>query len=183
MSLSEIQSRLKAPKKQKAPSGRKFAGYHYRSCEDILEVLKPLLKEYKLHLTISDSIETVLDRVYIKATGILFDERDGKEIIRTTGLAREQQLKGMMDEAQITGSASSYARKYMLGGMFLLDDTRDPDAQFLTEDGVVVDKDIVDAFRNAENGKDVLVRWESLKPKEKRLYEKDKDEAKKRLGL
>lgn len=179
MSLSEIQYKLKAPKSQKA-SG--FGGYNYRSCEDIWEALKPLLHKYKFTITVSDSIEVVLDRVYIKATGVLFDE-NGKEMARATGLAREQKAKNKMDEAQITGAASSYARKYMLGGMFLLDDTKDPDAQFNNGLENTKDEAIVERFKEAKSGTDLVTIWEGLTGREKRLYEDDKDEAKDRLGL
>lgn len=119
--LVEIQTRLKAPKGQY----NDFGGYKYRSCEDILEAVKPLLHEYGLALTISDEIVDVGGRVYVKATATL---SGGKDAISTTAFAREAVTKPKMDDAQITGSASSYARKYALNGIFAIDDTKDADA-------------------------------------------------------
>jgi len=179
MSLCEIQRRLKVPKSQKAAG---FGGYRYRTCEDIWKKLKPLLHEYKYTMTVSDSILPVSDRVYIVATGILFDE-NGKEIARSVGAAREQKSKNKMDEAQITGATSSYARKYMLGGMFLLDDEIDPDAQFNNGLENTKDEAIVERFKEAKSGTDLVTIWEGLTGREKRLYEDDKDNAKDRLGL
>jgi len=122
--LSEIQKELKAPKGQM----NKFGGYAYRSCEDILEAVKPLLKG--LVLTISDDMTVIGEggpdqRVYAKAKVII---TDGKTTVETTASAREPQTQKGMNEAQITGSASSYARKYALNGLFLIDDTKDADA-------------------------------------------------------
>lgn len=117
--LSEIQHNLKAPKGQI----NKFGGYKYRSCEDILEAVKPLLED--LVLTISDEIVNVSNRFYIKATAKL---TDGVNSIETSALAREAETKKGMDESQITGSASSYARKYALNGLFAIDDTKDADS-------------------------------------------------------
>ena len=117
----EVQSRLKAPKSQY----NKFGNYRYRSAEDILLAVKPLLAEHSLMLTITDDIVLVSDRVYVKATASL---TDGKETASATAWAREDASKKGMDGAQVTGSASSYARKYALNGLFLIDDTKDPDA-------------------------------------------------------
>ncbi len=119
--LIQIQSELKAPKNQL----NKFGGYNYRSAEDILEALKPLLLKYECQLTIHDEIEMMGDRIYIKAVAIF--EKDDKAV-HTTAYAREEATKKGMDGAQITGSASSYARKYALNGLFLIDDTKDPDS-------------------------------------------------------
>ena len=123
--LQGIQSSLKAPKGQT----NKFGGYKYRSCEDILTALKPLLAEWGCSLVISDDIvELGADsRVYVKAEAMLYDN-DSDGIIHASGFAREAASKKGMDEAQITGSASSYARKYALNGLFAIDDTKDPDA-------------------------------------------------------
>ena len=120
--LIDIQKTLKAPKGQL----NKFGNYKYRSCEDILEALKPLLYENKCVLTINDDIVSVGNRVYVKATVILKNET-GEEI-STTAFAREEETKKGMDSSQITGSTSSYARKYALNGMFCIDDTKDSDA-------------------------------------------------------
>ena len=120
--LTEIQNELKVPKKRT----NSFGGYKYRSCEDILEAVKPLLSKYDVSLTISDTIEEIGGRVYVKATATLFDFKDIKGY-SVTAYAREAELKKGMDDAQITGSASSYARKYCLSGLFLLDDSKDAD--------------------------------------------------------
>ena len=121
--LTKIQTELKAPKSQ----FNKFGGYNYRSCEDILEAVKPLLAKYNACLTISDEIRTNehAERVYVQATVVF---RYGEERLEVQALAREAESKKGMDEAQITGAASSYARKYALAGLFLLDDNKDPDA-------------------------------------------------------
>ena len=121
--LQSIQAELKAPKGQT----NKFGGYRYRSAEDILEAVKPLLNKYNTYLTITDDIVEVGGRVYVKAIAILHESHKG-EIAATAAFAREAEVKKGMDEAQITGSASSYARKYALNGLFAIDDTKDPDA-------------------------------------------------------
>ena len=121
--LQGVQSSLKAPKGQT----NKFGGYKYRSCEDILTALKPLLAEWGCSLTISDSIVEISGRVYVKAVASLLDN-DSDVGILCAGFAREAETKKGMDDAQITGSASSYARKYALNGLFAIDDTKDPDA-------------------------------------------------------
>ena len=119
--LSQIQAELKAPKNQR----NTFGNYNYRNCEDILEAVKPLLKEFDISLTITDEIVLVGDRFYVKATAKI---SDGTNEISTTAFAREAETKKGMDEAQITGSASSYARKYALNGLFCIDDTKDADS-------------------------------------------------------
>lgn len=119
--LVTIQSRLKAPKSQ----FNKFGGYRYRSCEDILEAVKPLLLETGCTLTISDDVVAVGNRIYIRATATLVAP-GGKEW-ETTALAREADTKKGMDDSQITGTASSYARKYALNGLFAIDDCKDAD--------------------------------------------------------
>ena len=116
-----IQTELKAPKGQY----NSFGKYKYRSCEDILEGLKPLLKEHGASVIISDEMVLIGDRYYIKATAKLMDQ-DGE--ISTNGYAREEESKKGQDASQTTGSASSYARKYALNGLFAIDDTKDSDA-------------------------------------------------------
>lgn len=118
--LLEIQNRLKAPKSQY----NSFGKYSYRSCEDILEAVKPLLIEQKAQLTLSDEVVAVANRIYIKATATFTTE---EETIVSTAFAREPEVKKGMDESQITGTASSYARKYALNGLFLIDDEKDAD--------------------------------------------------------
>jgi len=117
--LIEIQSSLKAPKGQR----NNFGKYNYRSCEDILEAVKPLLKN--AFLTLSDDVVQVGDRIYVKATATL---RVGEDTISVTAMAREAMAQKGMSDPQITGSASSYARKYALNGLFAIDDTKDDDA-------------------------------------------------------
>ena len=120
--LIAIQSELKAPKSQY----NNFGKYAYRNCEDILEALKPILKEHKSTIYISDEIVTVLERFYIKATVTFIDAETGEKIINTA-YAREEESKKGMDGSQVTGASSSYARKYALNGMFAIDDTKDSD--------------------------------------------------------
>lgn len=118
MKLNEIQKNLKAPKNQY----NNFGKYKYRNCEDILEAVKPLLGEATLYL--SDDIVEISGRIYVKATATF---NDGKEVVNVSAFARESETKKGMDDSQITGSASSYARKYALNGLFLIDDTKDAD--------------------------------------------------------
>lgn len=120
--LLNIQSKLKAPKNQL----NKFGGYKYRSCEDILEAVKPHLFDEKLALVISDEVALINNRFYVVATITLYDTESDKTII-TKGYAREEEIKKGMDSSQITGASSSYARKYALNAMFLIDDTKDSD--------------------------------------------------------
>ena len=121
--LSALQAELKAPKGQY----NKFGNYSYRSCEDILEAVKPLLVKHNLTLTVSDSIEQIGERFYVKASAIIRDP-DSDKMVTATAYAREPlDVKGMSD-SQITGAASSYARKYALNGLFLIDDTKDADS-------------------------------------------------------
>jgi len=117
--LAKIQKQLKAPKGQ----FNQFGGYYYRSCEDILEAVKPLLGEATL--TITDEIIQIGDRYYIKAIVTL---TEGDKQISVSAFARESLDKKGMDVSQITGAASSYARKYALNGLFLIDDTKDADS-------------------------------------------------------
>lgn len=115
-----IQSELKAPKGQY----NSFGKYNYRSCEDILEGVKPLLAKHGLVLTIQDSIDLIGDRFYVKATATI---TDGKEQLSTSAYARESLDKKGMDASQVTGATSSYARKYALNGLLAIDDTKDAD--------------------------------------------------------
>lgn len=123
--LNEIQQKLKAPKNQTNAFGK----YKYRSCEDILEAVKPLLGEATL--VVQDEIVMIGDRYYVKATATL---KEGKESESATASAREPQEKKGMDTAQITGATSSYARKYALDGLFCIDDTKDADTQDNTQE-------------------------------------------------
>lgn len=119
--LVTIQQLLNAPKNLT----NSFGGYKYRSAEGILEAVKPLLKEHKLSLTLTDTAILKGEWHYIKATAILTDNEGNA--MKTNAYAREQDIKKGMDSAQVTGAASSYARKYALNGLFAIDDTKDPD--------------------------------------------------------
>ena len=164
--LSEIQHELKAPKGQY----NSFGKYKYRSCEDILEAVKPLCYKYKATLVLSDEVVCSNDRYYIKATATLYDnetmyateeQMDAnslekinllKDRVQNTAFARESQEKKGMDESQITGTASSYARKYALNGLFNIDDTKDADTdeyKVQTDGNVKIDKTKVMALQKA----------------------------------
>ncbi|EHN5533901.1 ERF family protein [Escherichia coli] len=116
--LWTIQQTLNAPKNQR----NNFGGYNYRSAEDILEAVKPLLQN--ITLTVSDEIVLIGNRYYVKATATL---SDGEDVIAVTAYAREEESKKGMDASQLTGATSSYARKYALNGLFCIDDAKDPD--------------------------------------------------------
>lgn len=120
--LAQIQSELKAPKGQRNDFGK----YNYRSCEDILEAVKPLLKERGLVILITDDIVQIGERYYVRATATIYDSEGN--YISNSALAREELKRTGMDASQITGATSSYARKYALNGLFAIDDTRDADA-------------------------------------------------------
>ena len=124
--LISIQSELKEPKSQY----NKFGGYKYRKAEDILEAVKPLLAKQKCTLIITDDVVLIGNRIYVKATATIKNEKG--ECETTTGWAREEETKKGMDGSQITGASSSYARKYALNGLFAIDDNADSDT---TNDG------------------------------------------------
>lgn len=121
--LQKIQAELKAPKGQY----NSFGKYKYRSTEDIVEAAKPVLAKYDLALNLVDEIVNVGDRYYVKATATLLNA-EGEVVTLATAFAREPESKKGMDESQITGATSSYARKYALNGLFAIDDTKDADA-------------------------------------------------------
>lgn len=146
--LLNVQTELKAPKNQ----FNKFGGFKYRSCEDILEALKPVLSKYKLAMIITDDIITVNNRNYVKATVKLFNT-EKEEFIENSAIAREEESKKGMDGSQITGASSSYARKYALNGLFAIDDTKDSDSTN-TYDGVekkTQTKKVVDSETDKRN--------------------------------
>ena len=122
--LSLIQAELKAPKNLY----NKFGQYYYRNAESIQEALKPFEVKYGVTTILNDSIEEIGGRVYVKATATIFDTETG-ESIEVSAYAREAETKKGMDDAQVTGATSSYARKYALNGLFLLDDTKDVDSE------------------------------------------------------
>lgn len=126
--LAKVQQALKAPKDQR----NNFGNYNYRSCEGILEAVKPLLAKNELALTLSDEMVEVGSRVYVKATATVYKTGANVPVeidrVSVSAYAREEEVKKGMDSSQITGAASSYARKYALNGLFCIDDNRDSDA-------------------------------------------------------
>ncbi len=121
---------LKVPKTQY----NKFSDFYYRSCEDILEGLKPLLEKYSVVLTLSDTVEFIEGRHYIKATATLTNTENQEEKIVISAYAREDEKGNKMTAAQVSGSTSTYARKYALNGLFAIDDAKDPDQANNVED-------------------------------------------------
>jgi len=156
--LLEIQSELNAPKNQY----NKFGGFNYRNAEDILEAVKPLLKKKGCILTISDEVVNIGERYYVKATAVLSRADAGAEetVIGVTAYAREQEEKKGMDASQITGSTSSYARKYALAGLFAIDDGRDADSMNNKEEGS--SKESV-SFKSMDNRKATMAQVKYLK--------------------
>jgi hypothetical protein len=178
--LIDIQSKLKSPKDNR----NNFGNYNYRSAEDILENVKPFLAENKCTLTITDDIIEVCGRVYVKATARL--KNSTGEVEETTALAREEEVKKGMDAAQITGSASSYARKYALNGLFCIDDTKDPDATNTHGKETTELDDILAEIRSAKNESELKAAWNKHKDKDKHYNNKIKavvNEMGDKLGL
>jgi len=135
--LLVIQSKLKAPKGQY----NSFGKYNYRSTENILEAVKPLLEETKATLLVTDAVRLIGDRFYIEASAMLFDaENPNESPIHVSAYAREDEKKTGMDLAQLTGSCSSYARKYALNGLFAIDDTKDSDSTNQHGKGEVIER-------------------------------------------
>lgn len=141
--VGDIQHKLKAPKGQY----NSFGKYNYRSCEDILEGVKPLLKEHNLALLIDDEIVQIGERYYVKATAKI---TDGREIVSATAYAREPDTKKGMDESQITGATSSYARKYALNALLCIDDTKDADT-------------MDNSKKPAQQTQETVYNWKTLK--------------------
>lgn len=148
--LLAIQTELKAPKNL----FNKFGNYKYRNFEGICEAVKPLLKKYNCSLTVFDSVENIGDRYYVKATAMLGD-CDSSGYITCFAYAREAESKKGMDDSQITGTASSYARKYALNGLFLLDDTKDADTDEYHEQTTYASKGQINALKNALENKGI----------------------------
>ena len=128
--LNIIQFELEAPKNQY----NSFGKYKYRSCEDILEGLQPLLSKHGCVVTLSDSIKAVGDRIYVEATATIYDCESGQELSNTASAREADQKKGM-DSSQVTGATSSYARKYALNGLFAIDDEKDADTRDNSQSG------------------------------------------------
>lgn len=146
--LSKVQQDLDAPKGQ----WNKFGAYAYRSCEDILEGLKPFIKEYGLSVVLKDEIVAINDRFYVKVVASLIDNETG-ERVETTAYAREPESKKGMDLSQITGATSSYARKYALNGLFAIDDAKDPDANEYTSEVAMMSQAPAPRKSSGENNK------------------------------
>lgn len=147
--LVDIQKKLKAPKGQ----FNKFGKYYYRSCEDILEAVKPILADAGCTLTLSDEVVLIGDRYYVKAIAWLKGE-DVDEVV--TAYAREADNKAGMDSSQITGTASSYARKYALNGLFCIDDTKDADTDEYANQNGTPKKPATSTPANGDKEKEVF---------------------------
>ena len=164
MSMKDIQAELKAPKGQY----NKFGTYYYRSCEDIVEAAKPVLLRHDCYLNISDEIVQAGDRIYVKATASVFK---GSEMLATsTAFAREPESQKGMSESQITGTASSYARKYALNGLLAIDDTKDSDTNEYRE-----------AINSAASIEDLSALYKSMSPEVQAAYISDFKAAKEKL--
>lgn len=168
--LMNIQAELRAAKTQK----NNFGNYNYRSCEDILEAVKPLLALNECVLTISDEMVEVGGRVYVKATVTLRRSKEPEILEQTTAFAREPESKKGMDPSQITGAASSYARKYALNGLFCIDDNKDADTM---PPPVPMDKQINECKTVDALGK----LWSTLNKKDQYTYELIKNARKEAL--
>lgn len=165
-----VQSQLKAPKNQ----WNKFFDFNYRSCEDILEAVKPLLKAEGLFLTITDDIVVLGDRFYVKATATL---TDGERSLSNQAFAREPEEQAKMTDSQVTGAASSYARKYALNGLLAIDDAKDADALNNGKDsnnGKDFDKGKAKAIAEARKAPD-LAALNAIYKKYETRYGKDTD--------
>ena len=184
--LATIQKKLKCEKSQY----NSFGKYKYRSCEDILKAVKPLLDETKTVLTLSDELVAIGERYYVKVTATLLDTEESKDVpfISTTAYAREEETKKGMDGSQITGTASSYARKNALGGLFDIDDGIDSDvtntgeaktarAKTSVQQKSKIDFDAIDErIKNAETADEVRKIYAGVpKPLQKYFEEKCKD--------
>ncbi len=171
--LVKIQSELKAPKNL----FNKFGGYYYRSAEDILEALKPLLLKYDCLLTLKDEIILIGNRFYVRATASLRNSEGS--IVEVTAYAREEESKRGMDSSQITGAASSYARKYALNGLFLIDDQKDADATHthgkeeansINEELKIKEKIMMEEISAAKNLEDLRLIWAGLSEEGRSFY-------------
>lgn len=179
--VAQIQATLKAPKNQR----NNFGNYNYRSCEDILEAVKPLLNG--LVLTVNDDVQVIGDRVYIKSTATI---TDGKDSIANTAFAREPVQKKGMDESQITGAASSYARKYALNGLLLIDDNKDadtgvqhgPDQQQAQKQQQQPDPALIQRINSTNTLTELAAVWGEIPGPQKPLLSKCKDQRKAALG-
>lgn len=175
--LNKIQNELKAPKGQY----NSFGKYKYRSCEDILESVKPLLEKYKATLQLTDTIELIGERYYIKAVARFIDiekpmlsdeEITVENAIVNVAYAREDLDKKGMDGSQITGTASSYARKYALNGLFLIDDTKDADTdEYKKQNEKMITKDQIKKLNELVDDIDAMLNYYKLSKIEEMTYE------------
>jgi hypothetical protein len=183
MSMNQIQKALKAPKGQ----FNSFGKYKYRSCEDIVEAVKPILAELGCHLILSDDVVLVGDRIYVKATATIYN---GSEVIgQSTSFAREAADKKGMDDSQITGTASSYARKYALNGLLAIDDTKDADTDEHTKSRAAAkapasapDPHISNQLHACTNVDELSALWQTLTPDQRVAHNNVKNDVKQRLA-
>jgi hypothetical protein len=181
--LHTIQSELKAPK----GNYNSFGKYKYRSCEDIVEALKPLLSKHECHLILSDDVVMVGDRIYVKATASIYQ---GAVIVgASTAFAREAETKKGMDESQITGTASSYARKYALNGLLAIDDTKDADTDEDTaarnspaKQPAKIDEAVKRALHECVDIDGLRTVWKTLTPEQREAHMDILNEVKERLS-
>src|SRR5690625_3803965 len=180
--LLKIQQELKAPKS----NFNSFGNFNYRSLEDILEAVKPINDKYGITLTLTDRPVQVGDRYYIEATALI---TDNNQEFKVTAYAREPQSKTKMDDAQVTGTSSSYARKYALHGLYLIDDTKDADTdefQQQTRNNSQLNQQIIDLFEQALkklniNNDELHKKLGTNKTKLNNLVKSDDIEAKEKL--
>lgn len=181
--LHTIQSELKAPK----GNYNSFGKYKYRSCEDIVEALKPLLAKHECHLILSDDVVMVGERIYVKATASIYQ---GAVIVGTsTAFAREAETKKGMDESQITGTASSYARKYALNGLLAIDDTKDADTDEDTaarnapaKQPAKIDEAVKRSLHECVDIDGLRTVWKTLTPEQREAHMDILNEVKERLS-
>jgi hypothetical protein len=182
MSMVDIQAQLKAPKGQ----FNSFGKYKYRSCEDIVEAVKPILAGLGCHLVLSDDVVAVGDRIYIKATASIY--KSGALIGQSTAFAREPDDKKGMDASQITGTASSYARKYALNGLLAIDDTKDADTDEHTAQrnkpakALPVDPTISQSIFACQDMDELRNLWKGLTAEQREAHASVLAEAKERLA-
>jgi hypothetical protein len=175
MSMKDIQAELKAPKGQ----FNSFGKYKYRSCEDIVEAAKPVLFKHGCHINLSDDMVQVGDRIYVKAVATVFK---GDVVIGTsTAFARESFDKKGMDDSQITGTASSYARKYALNGLFAIDDTKDADTDEHRKAIPAPTEAFKRAFEAVKSLDQLKSLWEGLTKEDREICADLKESAKRSL--
>lgn len=165
--LREIQLNLIAPKNQY----NSFGKYNYRSCEDILEGLKPCLDKTKTAVTVNDEIVQIGDRYYVKATATLFD-CETCEYVSNTAYAREEESKKGMDASQVTGATSSYARKYALNGLFCIDDVKDADSRDNRQEEAKKQKEIENSVISSAKVKVIQSRCSEYNVPEEKVCER-----------